>query len=231
MGIQERKEREKEHRREEILDAAQKVFFEKGLQVSTMDEIAEAAELSKGTLYLYYKSKEDLYLAVMIRGMETLCEMFERTIATGKSSLELLNDFGQTYYEFFRLHPNYFRMLHFFQNPIFHKQVSEEMMEHCSRENQKIWKLVIGVIERGISEGMLRSDLAPGEMAVILWLNSNAILVRMDTQREHFKELLEVDLEQLLWNSNALMLESVMTEKARKMYASLIAIRRENQYV
>ena len=60
MGTHERKEREKEHRREEILAAAQAVFFEKGLQNSTMDEIAERAELSKGTLYLYYKSKEDL---------------------------------------------------------------------------------------------------------------------------------------------------------------------------
>jgi TetR/AcrR family transcriptional regulator len=55
MGIVERKEREKEHRKEEILDAAQKVFFERGLVTATMDEIAETAELSKGTLYLYYK--------------------------------------------------------------------------------------------------------------------------------------------------------------------------------
>ncbi|MEO8168159.1 MAG: helix-turn-helix domain-containing protein, partial [bacterium] len=60
MGIIERKEREKEHRREDIIAAAQKIFFEKGLPSATMDEIAEAAELSKGTLYLYYKSKEDL---------------------------------------------------------------------------------------------------------------------------------------------------------------------------
>jgi TetR/AcrR family transcriptional regulator len=71
MGITERKEREKEHRKEEIIDAAQKVFFEKGLLLTTMDEIAEIAELSKGTLYLYYKSKENLYLAVMMRGTET----------------------------------------------------------------------------------------------------------------------------------------------------------------
>ncbi|MDL1893205.1 helix-turn-helix transcriptional regulator, partial [Sphingobacteriales bacterium CHB3] len=52
MGIIERKEREKEQRREEIVTAAEKIFFEKGLAIATMDEIAEAAELSKGTLYL-----------------------------------------------------------------------------------------------------------------------------------------------------------------------------------
>ena len=61
MGIAERKEREKEQRRKAILDAAEKVFFEKGLKYSTMDDVAEEAELSKGTLYLYFKNKEELF--------------------------------------------------------------------------------------------------------------------------------------------------------------------------
>ena len=59
MGITERKEREKEHRKEEIIDAAQKVFFEKGLLSSTMDDIAEAAELSKGCLLYTSPSPRD----------------------------------------------------------------------------------------------------------------------------------------------------------------------------
>ena len=54
-----------------------KCFFNKGLPTATMDEIADAAELSKGTLYLYYKSKEDLYLGVMIRGMQALYTDYE----------------------------------------------------------------------------------------------------------------------------------------------------------
>ena len=60
MGIAERKEREKEHRRNTILDAAEEVFFSKGINLATMDEVAERAELSKGTLYLYFKNKEEL---------------------------------------------------------------------------------------------------------------------------------------------------------------------------
>ncbi|MGH2569187.1 MAG: TetR/AcrR family transcriptional regulator, partial [Bacteroidota bacterium] len=99
MGIQERKEREKEHRREEILNAAQRVFFEKGLQTATMDEIAEVAELSKGTLYLYYKSKEDLYLAVMIRGLEILYNMFAQTTSTKEPTIVQLVKLGDAYYE------------------------------------------------------------------------------------------------------------------------------------
>ena len=61
MGITERKEREKLQRREDILNAAERVFFSKGHKNSTMDDVAEEAELSKGTLYLYFKSKEGFY--------------------------------------------------------------------------------------------------------------------------------------------------------------------------
>ena len=81
MGIAERKERERLRRREEIIDAAERVFFTKGIRDATMDDVAEEAELSKGTLYLYFKSKQELYLAINFRGLSLLSDMFRKTIA------------------------------------------------------------------------------------------------------------------------------------------------------
>jgi TetR/AcrR family fatty acid metabolism transcriptional regulator len=57
-----RKEREYQTHRKEILSAAEGVFAEKGFFSSTMSEIAERAEFGTGTLYKYFKSKDDLYL-------------------------------------------------------------------------------------------------------------------------------------------------------------------------
>ncbi len=224
MGIPERKEREKEHRREEIINAAQKVFFEKGLQVATMDEIADAAELSKGTLYLYYKSKEDLYLGVMVRGMEILYEMFMKTVNTPEPTIPRLKNLADAYYEFFKQQRNYFRMFYFFQNPQFHKQVSDEMMKTCNSENQKVWRVVIDLIQQGMTEGQIRSDIDPVEIAVILWAGANAIMMRMDTQLDYFKAELGVDLEGVLGKTNILLLESIMTEDAKKKHRSILQI-------
>lgn len=67
MGTTERKKREKERRRNTIIDAAEKVIFSKGLDQSTMTEIAQEAELSKGTLYLYFKN----FLNLIGEGMAT----------------------------------------------------------------------------------------------------------------------------------------------------------------
>ena len=66
-----RREKEKEQRRKLILDAAQTLFFSKHYDEITIEEIAEKAQLAKGTLYLYFKSKEALYSAVALRGAVT----------------------------------------------------------------------------------------------------------------------------------------------------------------
>ena len=221
MGIPERKEREKEHRREEIIDAAQTVFFEKGLQVATMDEIAEAAELSKGTLYLYYKSKEDLYLAVMMRGMDVMYDKFEKVIRSNEPTIKIIAGLGEAYYEFFKENREYFRMLHFFENPQVHKQVSEEMLSACGQCNQKIWTLVVGLIQRGIDEGVIQKDISPMQAGVILWSNANGLMRQMDRDDDYWKEKMNIDLEKTLRLSYTLLLEALMTKKAKKEYQEL----------
>ncbi len=67
MGIQERKERERERRRQQIIVAAKRVFSDKGFSKATMEDIAKEAELSPGTLYLYFKNKDELYASLSLR--------------------------------------------------------------------------------------------------------------------------------------------------------------------
>lgn len=221
MGIHERKEREKEHRKEEIVDAAEKLFFEKGLQVATVDEIAEAAELSKGTIYLYYKSKEDLYLAVMMRGLGILYEMFKAKTQADLDVVEQLMVFQETYLEFFEKHRRYFRMMHFLQAPQFHKQVSEEMMQECSLENQKIWNIANALLERGIKEGILIPNLNAVEIAIILWSSATQLLMRIDAESDRWMEHMNIDLRRVLRVSNALILGSLLTPEAKQSHGDL----------
>jgi TetR/AcrR family transcriptional regulator len=222
MGIQERKEREKGHRKEEIVDAAQRLFLEKGLMATTMDEIAEAAELSKGTIYLYYKSKEDLFLAVIMRGMQTLYEMFDARIKTETDVVKALAALQETYLAFFHKHRSYFRMLHFLQAPQFHKQVSDEMKRETVFVNQKIWNVAIAIIERGIKEGILIPNLNAVEIAIIFWSSATQLMMRMDTESERWKEMMNVDLERVLRISNSLILGSILTPEAKQNNEALL---------
>lgn len=217
MGIQERKEREKGHRREEILDAAQTVFFDKGLHFATMDEIAVQAELSKGTLYLYFKSKEDLYLAVMMRGMEILRTIFAQVAQSGKPVASMLISLSDEYLSYFNNHREYFRMIHFLQTPQFHKQVSEDVKKSCGALNRQVWEPVTGILQRGIDEGILRKDLNPSEVGIILWSSATALMLRIDSEYNLWKENIHIDLSQTLKLSNSLLFDAICTEYGRTM--------------
>jgi TetR/AcrR family transcriptional regulator len=151
MGIQERKEREKEQRREDILNAAEKVFWEKGLAPATMDEIAEKAELGKSTLYLYYKSKEDLYLAVTMRGGDIMVQMFEQATSTGEPTVKLIWNLGEAYYEYFRQYRNYFRMYYFLENAQLHSQTKRSGRSSSissTGESRKVFSVPISIRSR-----------------------------------------------------------------------------------
>jgi len=216
LGIHERKEREKEQRREDILDAAQRVFFENGLATATMDDIAETAELSKGTLYLYYKSKEDLYLTVMMRGMELLFDAFTEVANGVYSPAKKLLCLSEAYFNYFNTHRDYFRMMHYLQAPQFHKQISEEVKRSCSVLNQRIWDLVNGMLQRCIDEGLLRKDLNPAEVGLILWSSATALMLRIDNEEGIWREAFRLNLHDVLKLSNSLLFDAICTEHGRQ---------------
>jgi len=98
VSIKEIKEQEKEQRRNYILDAAEKLFFTGSYDEVSMDDIAKEVELNKATLYLYFKNKESLFFAVVLRGTRILNDMFEAGIKNCKTSIEILDTLGKEYF-------------------------------------------------------------------------------------------------------------------------------------
>jgi AcrR family transcriptional regulator len=222
MGIQERKEREKEARREEILTAAYKVFVEKGLTSATVDDIAAVAELSKGTIYLYFHSKEDLYLSVMNRGLDIMLEMFEKATSTGDDPMQTIWNLSDAYNAFFDQHRDYFRMIAFFENPEMHSMVTEEMLAQCTERDARVWGLVSGVMKNAIDAGLLHAGLNPLEIGMMLWSNSSGLLRQLDRNEQYWHEKMGIDLRKSLRTSNGLLVEAMMTAKAKKLYPGLL---------
>lgn len=94
MGIQERKQREKEERQESILEAAKVLFYQQGFHDTTMAQIAKQAELAKGTLYLYFKSKEELAATIIYRTLSAFHDYIKANMsgATGLAKIRSFVD-------------------------------------------------------------------------------------------------------------------------------------------
>jgi TetR/AcrR family fatty acid metabolism transcriptional regulator len=99
-----------EFRRSELLTAARAVFGKKGFHDASIEEIAEMAEVAKGTVYLYYKSKRDLYMEALRFGVESLNKELKARAARPGSCLETLRLLTETKMVFFEANLDFFRI-------------------------------------------------------------------------------------------------------------------------
>ncbi len=199
MGIKERRERERTQRRKDIVDAAEKVFFSKGFDKATMDEVAEIAELSKGTLYLYFKSKEDLYLGIIRRGTAVLGGLFEEAVASQETGIEKVEAVGRAYYKFFREFPDYFNAsLYFEQYEINLDDETNPLAVECCKQHDRVFEFVIEALECGRQDGSIRKDVDAEKVAYVLWGQCTGMMQIASAKGEHLKSHHNIDVEGLI---------------------------------
>lgn len=189
MGITERKEREKEQRRNAIIGAAERIFFSRGVDTATMDEIAAEAELSKGTLYLYFRSKEDIQFAIFRRGAEILRKKMEKNIAAGKDGYGKLLELANTTVRFARSHRNYFRFLMKFESSNLEKLNIEKSQAGQYLLGESPLTVVDQCVELGIRDGSLRNDIPARLFSATLWTQLLGLLVIMNSKPELYRIL------------------------------------------
>ena len=169
MGIQERKEREKERRRQQIIVAAKRVFSEKGFNKATMEDIAKEAELSPGTLYLYFKNKEELYASLSLRILQYLhirvTHVNKEVDLPPDKKLKALMEAMYDVYEFDPL--IIINMFHL-QSSETLKNLSETLLEEIKDLSKKSIGAIAKIFAAGIEEG-LYVDHHPVALADIFW--------------------------------------------------------------
>lgn len=216
MSVQDRRDREREHRRQSILDAAEHLYVSKGTAV-TMDEIAAAAEVAKGTLYLYFASKEDLWLSLISKALGMLEHRFREAVAGAASTVEAVKGIGMAYIAFSRDHTNMFRLLLDSTSLLSHGEATPAIMEDVARRSDALWSVLTGVLQRGIDAGALRDDISAFEMAIMFWNNTSSLLRLMDVnsrgdfrrQQQATHSLDRLDFLRLIDVSNQLLLDAL----------------------
>ncbi len=196
MSIQDRREREKEQRRNDIINAAEKLFFSKGYDDVSMNDIANAVELSKATLYLYFDNKEELFFAIVLRGTLVLNSTIKEEVNKAESGIDKVSRFRKAYYDFTKNYPDYIRIYKYFQSGRFdikciinkeyindtinkikgnstgktsnNKDVANEYLKEIMELRSERFTIMCNSIQTGIDDGTIRPDVDPVEAAVLL---------------------------------------------------------------
>ncbi len=198
MGIEERRERERQQRRQDILDAAETLFFTQGPDQTSMDQVAEAAELSKGTLYLYFKNKNDLTLGLSHRALTMLESRFKEAIAHHLTGQEQLAAVGQIYVDFAFEHPDHYRLM--MQCATSHHTLTtvEPEAQACQETGLNIHRLTASAIRTGIQDGTIHTQQDPLELAILLWGQTTGVIQILKQNRDSLERKFNLDTLHLL---------------------------------
>lgn len=175
MALADRRAREKEQRRSDIISAAETLFFSRGYDNVSMNDIASEVELSKATLYLYFKDKESLFFAIVLRGARILNAVYTECSKLDITGIEKIKAIGQGFHEFTKNYPDYFRMLCYSGSERFCNADNDDAEEILELTHDNI-ELISEAFKEGIEDGTVRSDLDPLEMAVYLCISRLSVL-------------------------------------------------------
>ena len=161
MGVTERRKREREARRGEILDAARDVLLSQGLRGTTTKEIAERCELSEATLFFYFRNKDEILLSLIFESIDFWSQGMAALAADAMPPAELLEAIWQFYEKIYREHPEYFVISAYLAQPQVLDNVSVEVKEEIARrsgENFRHLRELLGRLDPG-TPGAVLADL------------------------------------------------------------------------
>ncbi|WPD23861.1 MAG: TetR/AcrR family transcriptional regulator [Candidatus Electrothrix aestuarii] len=182
-----RREREKQRQRRDMLDAAMKLFAEKGYHNASMQEIAEHAEFAVGTLYKFFKNKEDMYKALVTEQADRFHVSLSAALASSEDEIEQLRSYIQTKGEVFMSNESFIR-LYFAETRGASFNIKAGLDSELRDRHHQMLQRVAAIFARGMEKGRFRRIAAPFHMAVAMDSLCNAFLTNWLEGRDTYPE-------------------------------------------
>ncbi|MCX7635035.1 MAG: TetR/AcrR family transcriptional regulator [Syntrophales bacterium] len=176
MGREERRKRERENRRNLILKSARRLFFEKGFRSVTVESIAKKAELSKGSVYLYFKSKEEIYTQILLEHVEKFHKAVAGLLKEGGDSADNLKKYADVYVDFFLRERELFRILMNYMLHTDHTNLPTELDTQLIKATNKTVDVIDAILQKGIKTGEFKPDLDIRQKRNALWGLLNGVI-------------------------------------------------------
>ena len=200
MGIAERKEREKEEMQKLILDTATKLFLEKGVEKTSMRNIAEAIEYSPGTIYLYFKDKSELFDAMHTQGFELFFQYLSKVMVI-QEPMDRLEQLGIQYLKFVIENPAYYDMMFILRTPMQSKR-NEIEWNPGDKSHQILTSTVADCMRAGCF-----ANQKPEVVSFMIWAQVHGLASMFI--RERMKFYPENKREELLFEAKAAFSEMI----------------------
>lgn len=171
MGLKERRERERENLRQEILDAASKMFATEGYANVSMRKLAEQIEYSPTTIYLYFKDKNDLLAQICEETFAMLYREITEIERQSQSALDCLQKGARKYIEFGLQHPNHYEVT--FISPLWNSLTDGDYAYEGSM-GERTFNYLRSLVAAAVAEGALKTGDVDA-MSQTLWAGMHGV--------------------------------------------------------
>lgn len=181
-----RREKEKDRRRQEIMEAAKKVFFSRDYARASMDDIAREAGVTKPTVYSYFRTKDELYYSLTLPVIERLRGDMEAMLGRSsageyRSGREIFRDHFRTYHELCAADPGALRLLLLMQQPGIIRNVDEKIRERINAQVKERYEGMRAIYASAIRDKLIR-EVNVYHLVDLVWGSFQGIIQSADAK-------------------------------------------------
>jgi len=197
-----------ENKHQKILHAAIKVFSEKGFYNSRVSEIAKEADVADGTIYLYFKNKDDILISLFEEEFGKFVQNMQVELGKEKDPLQKIKRFAITHLSLVTKHPHLGEVM-----GVEVRQSTKFMKEYVNKPFIEYLNIIRSVVIEGQEKGLLRKDLTPGVMKRAFFgaLDEMARYWVLSTKKKH-------SIDQAAIQISDVFIRGMMSEEARRNY-------------
>jgi AcrR family transcriptional regulator len=209
-----RRDEEKEMRRQDILDAAEKVIEKLGWDGADFGKIAARARLSRSLVYFYFPTRDELFHAVCGRALADLQKRFATVMETRTSGLEQSMALGRAYHAFARKQPLYFELISQFQAKELKPDEQTENEAAANEYGRGCLGLVVQAIANGLKDGSIAKSVGdPRPAAVSIWAFTHGLIQIASRKECMLQENFQLSAAQMMEHGFTLMRGSLEAKK------------------
>ena len=195
MSTKERKILEKENRKEHILNAAMYVMEQHGIFGLSIDLIAKETDLAKGTIYLYFKSKEEILSTLSLKARKMLLEEFKKIKNMNLSGINEIKQIVIENFNFYKKSPLNYNLVSLYE--VNNNLIETEQIANVGTE---ITAVVVGMLEKAKSEGTLNKNIDALNFTFCLWGMTMGMIQLINVRGHLMQQELGLTEETLLNN-------------------------------
>jgi AcrR family transcriptional regulator len=199
-----RKEWATEQRRERIIKQAVILFKKNEIDKIPLEEVAKASGYTVQNLYSYFRDKEDLFAAVLLKSLNTLLSQSVKAYNSSGTGIEKVLAVGDQFFIFYLKNPKHFELNLRFEKKYYTyykrptRQHHGDYIVQCKKVIDQMGEMIIEAIKIGIEDGSIKTSLDPIHLMLFLWAQSIGVFQVIMMRRKYFTDIYNLTTEMFL---------------------------------